>query len=74
MPCVVKWHYGSKTAAAALRRLGERRGQRKGHEMNDVAGARCKNYSVGLPRPASDAPARTFSRALSRREEICSFA
>src|SRR4029450_4978367 len=45
----------------------------QGHEMND-AGARCENYWVGLSRPASDAPARTFSRALSSREEICAFA
>ena len=36
--------------------------------------ARCKIYSVGLPRPASDAPARTFSRVRSSRDESCSFA
>src|SRR5260370_689931 len=33
-----------------------------------------KNYPVGVPRPGSSAPPRTFSRVLSSREEPRSFA
>jgi hypothetical protein len=67
----------TRAATSESMRITANAGQRRARRKIPAAAPACKsgkNYLVGLPRFASDARALIFSRALSSRVEICSFA